>query len=313
MEQAKKELEIIVVDDGSSDRTGNIADAYALLDARIRVFHKENGGATSARLYGAMRAEGDYIGFVDGDDTIEKDMYEHLFKNAIAYEADISHCGYQMIFPNGKKRKYYGTGKRVIQDQKKGLFDLIHATEIEPAVVTKLYKRELVEQLILDGKMDGHFKIHEDMLMNFYLFQKSKKAIYEDICLYHYQIRKGSAAMTKRTIHNLKDPVEVTMRILEEAKGEDVALFFLAKERWLQQMINICALPESSLGRKERIYQRQIKRQLRAEIKQVLLEKQIGKKVRIKAGCVSLFPKSYRLIHRIYAKMTGIDRAYEIE
>lgn len=313
MGQTKKELEIIVVDDGSSDHTGKIVDSYALLDSRIYVFHKKNGGATSARLYGAMRAKGDYIGFVDGDDTIEKDMYERLFNNAIAYQADISHCGYQMVFPNGKKRRYYGTGKKVIQDKKKGLFDLIDATEIEPGVVTKLYKRDLVEQWILDRKMDEHFKIHEDMLMNFYLFQKSKKAIYEDVCPYHYRIRKGSAAMTKRTIHHLKDPVEVTRKILEEVKGEDVALFFLAKERWLQQMINICALPESSLGRKERNYQRQMQRQLRAEMEKIFFEKRIGRNVRIKVWCVSLFPKSYRLIHRIYAKMTGIDRAYEIE
>ena len=73
--QTYKNLEIIVVDDGSRDRTGEILDNYAKKDRRIKVIHKENGGVSSARNKGIEVAEGDYIGFIDGDDLIEPEMY----------------------------------------------------------------------------------------------------------------------------------------------------------------------------------------------------------------------------------------------
>ncbi len=89
--QTYKNLEVIVIDDGSSDNTGKLADEFAENDNRFIVIHKENGGVSSARNRGIDVASGDFIGFVDGDDTIEVDMYEMLVNNAIKYNADISH------------------------------------------------------------------------------------------------------------------------------------------------------------------------------------------------------------------------------
>ena len=114
--QTYRDLEIIVVNDGSKDGTGAIMDTYAARDSRIMAIHKENGGVTSARLCGVKAATGDWIGFVDGDDIIEPDMYERLMANAVKHGADISHCGYRMVFPSGKVDYYYNTGRIVEQD-----------------------------------------------------------------------------------------------------------------------------------------------------------------------------------------------------
>ena len=92
LNQTYKNLEIIVVNDGSSDNTGEIIDKYSEKDIRIKVIHKENSGVSSARNKGLDMSTGDYIGFVDGDDTLETDMYELLVSNAIKNNADISHC-----------------------------------------------------------------------------------------------------------------------------------------------------------------------------------------------------------------------------
>ncbi len=81
--QTYPNLEIILVDDGSTDKSGALAEKMAMEDRRIRVFHKENGGASSARNLGISMAEGDYIGFVDGDDYIEPKMYERLLDAAL--------------------------------------------------------------------------------------------------------------------------------------------------------------------------------------------------------------------------------------
>ena len=91
--QTYPNVEIVAVDDGSSDQSGEILDRYAETYPNIRVIHKENGGVTSARLRGVREAEGEWIGFVDGDDVIETDMYERLKNNAVKYDAQISHCG----------------------------------------------------------------------------------------------------------------------------------------------------------------------------------------------------------------------------
>ena len=91
--QTYKNLEIIVVDDGSRDYTGEILDNYAKKDRRIKVIHKENGGVSSARNKGIEAAEGDYIGFIDGDDLIEPGMYKTLVDLLEEENADIAHCG----------------------------------------------------------------------------------------------------------------------------------------------------------------------------------------------------------------------------
>lgn len=97
--QTHKNLEIIVVDDGSIDSSKDVINAYAEKDSRIVAIFKENSGVSDTRNKGLEIATGDYIGFVDGDDYIEPDMYEILLKNALKYNADISHCGYKLITP----------------------------------------------------------------------------------------------------------------------------------------------------------------------------------------------------------------------
>lgn len=101
--QSFPDLEIIVVDDGSQDGTGAVIDRYAAAHPdRLTALHIPNGGVTNARLTGVSHARGEWIGFVDSDDVIEPDMYERLFENARKHNADISHCGYRMVFEDGR-------------------------------------------------------------------------------------------------------------------------------------------------------------------------------------------------------------------
>ena len=91
-------VEIILVDDGSTDHSGEICDSYSKRDKRIKVIHKENGGLSSARNVGIEMANGSLIGFVDGDDTVEKEMYEQLYTNMISTNSDISICGRYYVY-----------------------------------------------------------------------------------------------------------------------------------------------------------------------------------------------------------------------
>ena len=77
--------------------------------------HKENGGVSSTRRVGLEHAQGEYIGFVDGDDYVEPEMYEHLLMNALKYNADISHCGYRMIYPDGHTTEQNNCAYRIMK------------------------------------------------------------------------------------------------------------------------------------------------------------------------------------------------------
>lgn len=101
--QTYKSLEILLVDDGSTDGSGDICDRFATEDARVRVFHKENGGSSSARNLGIKEAKGEYIGFIDSDDYIEPDMYELLANAIVKYEAPMAQISRDEIDEQGNR------------------------------------------------------------------------------------------------------------------------------------------------------------------------------------------------------------------
>lgn len=304
LSQTYENLEIIIVNDGSTDNTASVIDMIATKDSRIKVIHKENGGVTSARLAGVASAKGEYIGFVDGDDTIESDMYELLMNNAIKYQADISHCGYQMVFPS-RVDKYYGTGEIIEQNNKKGVLDLLGGIKIEPSLVNKLYKAGLFDVLLQEQNMDLSIKNTEDLLMNYYLFKESKKSVFEDVCKYNYVVRQGSAANKRINIHQLLDPLKVKKIILEDTNDTDCKGVLNA------HIANILiSLSTRSLKEDPQLI-KPIRKDARGELRSMLPQIE-GKSLKIKAVWAAYLPTSYRWVHNFYLKITGLDRIYEI-
>ena len=148
--QRYKNIEIIVVDDGSTDNSAKVIDEYAQKHKDVvKALHIENSGVSVARMQGVLAAKGDWIGFIDGDDVIEPDMYERLIANAKKYEADISHCGYQMVFDDGRINYFHNTDKTKVQDRAMGITDLLDGSVVEPGMCNKLYKASLFSNLFL--------------------------------------------------------------------------------------------------------------------------------------------------------------------
>lgn len=304
--QTYKNLEIILVNDGSADESPAIMEYYASLDSRIKTIHKENGGVTSARLSGVGAATGDWIGFVDGDDLIEPEMFERLIKNALHYQADISHCGYQMVFPS-RVDYYYNTAKLVEQDHTTGLRDLIAGGFVEPSLWNKLFRRNLFDGLA--KKMDLSIKINEDVLMNYWLFKAANRSIFEDICLYHYIVRAGSAANSRLNTHLLCDPLKVTKAILEDA---DNVLRPVAMKRLAQQLIANASMPASDQPELVRPFRKECRRELRQRLKEFLRCPGMGHKLQLMALFAAIWPAGYGLVHKLYARISGLDKKYEI-
>ena len=130
-------LEIILIDDGSPDRCGEMCDTYAQEDARIKVIHKANGGQSDARNVGIDAAQGRYLGFVDSDDFIEQDMYETLYNIIIQENADVSECGFY---------DFYGEAKSITTNTPVHISVLNteeairHTLQYTPAVWCRLYR-----------------------------------------------------------------------------------------------------------------------------------------------------------------------------
>ena len=109
MNQSFRDLEIILVDDGSIDNSGSICDEYQQRDVRIRVIHKENGGLSDARNVGMDAATGEYLAFVDGDDWIDVNMYKDMYEYMLEMKAEIAVCRYREI--NGNDISFSGEKK----------------------------------------------------------------------------------------------------------------------------------------------------------------------------------------------------------
>lgn len=216
--QTHENIELIVVDDGSQDETWSVIEAYARKDSRIKAIHQENGGVTSARLRGIAEAAGDWIGFVDGDDIVEPQMYARLLENAKTHGADISHCSYRRDYADGRVEYQSNSGEIIEWDRVSGLRELLEERRFEPGLCSKLFRRELFCGLA--EKMDCSIKNNEDMLMNYFLFCNAKSSVYEAVCPYHYIMRDGSASHRKLSEHRIYDPIRVREIILDDCGPE---------------------------------------------------------------------------------------------
>lgn len=146
--QTYRNLEIILVDDGSCDRSGELCEAFALEDSRIVVIRKENGGVASARNAGLDAMHGDYVGFVDADDWIDPEMYEVLLQRMIAENAQISCCGTAIV--TGEKITRYFNPDMDVQFTVGGAdaqSELIRCSCITNAMCDKLYSAEIFDGL----------------------------------------------------------------------------------------------------------------------------------------------------------------------
>lgn len=183
--QTYRNLEIILVDDGSPDRCGLICDEYAAKDSRIIVIHKENGGVSSARNEGLKAATGEWIGWVDPDDWIEPNMFEYLLNGANQYKAQIVVCGRHDVL--GKEKKTYQWDSVKCFSPEQALKELLEDKLMRNYLWDKLWKRALFDEIYFPQG-----RTFEDIAVVAELMDKADQIICLPEPMYYYRQRTGS-------------------------------------------------------------------------------------------------------------------------
>lgn len=195
LNQTFKDFELILVDDGSPDNCGNICDEYEKKDIRIKVIHKENGGLSSARNAGLDIAIGKYVGFVDSDDYIEKDMYEILYSICEENKCDIASCSSIIYFPN--KKVINGGHDLIIHNKKDAMKTMLEGKLYDEVVWVKLFKRSVIGNIRFPIG-----KIYEDTAFTYKIIDRANKVATIGKPKYNYIKHKNS--IMSNAIENVK-------------------------------------------------------------------------------------------------------------
>lgn len=184
--QTYKNLEIILVDDGSPDNCPQMCDDWGKKDSRIKVIHKDNGGQASARNEGLKLATGQFVGFVDSDDYIDKTMYELLLDCLYDNNCDIVECT-KIDFDDNQQYDCVFSNQVLVFNRKEAIEDFLKETHFKCTVWNMLCKAEIAKSVMFD---EG--KTHEDILWPYRAYMKADKIVYLDKALYYYYQRPNS-------------------------------------------------------------------------------------------------------------------------
>lgn len=214
--QTHKNLEIILVDDGSPDNCGEICDEYAKRDNRVKVIHKENGGLSSARNAGLEVANGEYISFIDSDDYVANNYIEKLYKLCVENDADIAECDFL------KFEKVEEIKKNKIKDEIVESYTSVEMQErmySEYGVRTVIVCNKLYNKKIYNELKFPNGKLHEDEFITYKALDKAKKIVLTNQKLYFYRCNYSSITNQKFNIKKL-DAVEAMQERKEYYKRD---------------------------------------------------------------------------------------------
>lgn len=214
--QSYKNIEIILVDDGSNDRSNKIIDEYAKVDSRILTIHQKNKGVSAARNAGLKVATGEYVGFVDPDDYVDYQMYETMLKKIELNMSDFAVCGFSKVTELSDKEEIFEIKDELLSPKKcvEDLFDFRGGYAIKPSVCNKLFRRDKIGDL----KFDENIGISEDLKFVVQYILKCNSIVYVKQAFYKNLQRDGSTTRSKGKAAQIIKTVEIDNFVYDEIK-----------------------------------------------------------------------------------------------
>lgn len=301
LSQTHQDFEIILIDDGSTDKSAGICDEYATQYENISVIHNDNQGPAASREEGVKRAGGSLIMFVDSDDWLHEKILEKLYIGMMEANADIVCCTHQDIYKN-KKREYPCDIKDDYLDCVTSIeiMEQIHKTRNVPTgPVAKLYKKALFEQV--DFRND--VTIGEDYSMLIQLAENAKKIRILKEVLYYRQMRGDNlshSGYTKRHEGALYNYMQIRNKLIEKYPelSKDITGYHIEYE-----MAVITAMCRSNVYDRKIIFQ--LRKDLKEHLRIVLANVKITSYIKISAVMIVYIPHLFIILFRLLHKVTG--------
>lgn len=238
LSQTYKNLEILLIDDGSPDACGMICDQYAKKDFRIKVIHKKNGGLSDARNAGLEMASGDYITCIDSDDWISNYYVSNLYKAIVKDDADVSISGFVCAYEDKMEQLNKVLTVDTLETYKclsshDCIERMLYQNEVEVSAWGKLYKKHIIQDLRYPVG-----KLYEDIPVTYECMKQSKKvAVVNNIDYFYFQ-RKNSIQNEKFSLRKL-DGIKHCREMMENVKQDYPDLGVAAESRYFSTVCNI--------------------------------------------------------------------------
>lgn len=301
--QTYRNLEIILVDDGSTDNSLVICEGLKKVDSRVLVIHQNNGGVSSARNKGLDVASGDYIGFVDSDDWIEPKMYETLYHLAKKHRADIAACGYVEERINGTFLTRSAQSDKIVLNQKEALEMALGYDYFKGFLWNKLFSSKIFNS----GKkirLDEEIHISEDLLCVCKCILKSRLLVFDSEPLYHYinnelGAMKGQFHPSKATVIDAVLKIKESVSPLYPELNHIIRIHFVKSNLFLMiSLINSNCLDIELMGK--------LKENLRSSLHMIIGTGDLSRREILYTILIScnplIFAKLYRGTKKLYSK-----------
>ena len=284
--QTYKNLEIILVDDGSPDNCGKICDEYSKEDNRIKVIHKKNGGLSDSRNKGLNISSGNYVVFIDSDDYIDTNMIEKLYNKLIETNSDICICDFIREFENFSKYNNFEKKYFCVEGNEKFKCLYNQYNVVSTVQWNKLYKKNIFDSIKFEVG-----KINEDEFIVFDEFEKANKIIYVLEPLYYYRQRQNSIMNSKFNIKRY-DAIEALEKRIEKLKEK--GLYELLTLNYIKIFNNILSITsmsiDSELSKSDKLVLKNYNEKMKKYAK-ILLKEKISFTIKIKILIYFIFPK----------------------
>lgn len=294
--QTYENLEIIIVDDGSTDKSTEICDKVKKNDSRIRVIHKENGGLSDARNVGIDNANGEYISFIDSDDYVDNNYIELLYNAIKQYDADMSIASHRVIYEKNIIDR--STGKEFCAEPIEILKMLLYDNGIDTSAWGKLYKKSLFNEIRFPK---GRF--FEDSATTYMLIDKSKKIGVCSKPIYNYVIRNNS--ISNETFSEKKmDLIVSTEEMTNYIKNKYPELEKACNRRLMYAYLSTLTQLAKSKVKNKKI-QKKLMKYINKNRNNVLKDKNIPKRDRVGLLSTILGFHCFKYVWKIYSIFTG--------
>ena len=219
LSQTYSNLEVIIIDDGSTDDTLSLIKKLAANDNRIKYVSQNNSGVSAARNRGLSIASGDYVSFLDSDDSLDSNFCSILLESCLEAGADIAGSSYMRVLRDGTRAPQYSyaknSGSKVVMDKKGALRVFFEEKFGGYGIGNKLFAAHVVKDLLLDCELSTN----EDKKFLYFALKRSSRVVMNDVCLYNYHEREGSATKNGFSEKNLD-----VLKVLDEIERDALSI-----------------------------------------------------------------------------------------